>query len=113
MKLFLPTENTIYTISCSPEKERNQTISHEKGIKTPLNLDGQELKEIKMQHEDLLAIRQHVDKHFSGDQNSKDWIDLGEVIDRFLFALYVVFLTVSFFTILIFWLYWYSLDKKA
>ncbi|XDV21959.1 hypothetical protein PO909_026949 [Leuciscus waleckii] len=108
-----PQKNTCYIISCSPEKERNQIRYHEKGIKTPLNLDGQELKELKMLHEDLLTIRQHVDKHFSSDQNSKEWIQLGEVIDRFLFALYVVFLTVSFFTILIFWLYWSSFDKKA
>lgn len=109
----MSTENTNDIISCSPEKEINQIRYHEKGIKTPLNFDEQELKELRMLHEDVLTIRQHVDKHFSSDQNTEEWIHLGEVIDRFLFALYVVFLTVSFFTILIFWLYWYSFDKTA
>ncbi|XP_073699885.1 5-hydroxytryptamine receptor 3A-like [Garra rufa] len=106
-------KNTSDIISSSPEKEITQIRYPEKGTKSPLKHDEQELKELRVIHEDVLTIRQHVDKHFSTDQNSEEWIHLGEVIDRFLFALYVVFLTVSFFTILIFWLYWYSFDKKA
>uniref|UniRef100_A0A671QAH8 5-hydroxytryptamine (serotonin) receptor 3A n=1 Tax=Sinocyclocheilus anshuiensis TaxID=1608454 RepID=A0A671QAH8_9TELE len=106
-------ENTKATISCSLEKEISQIRYPEKGIKSPLNHDEQELKELRNIHKDVLTIRQQVDKHFSTDQNSEEWIHLGEVIDRFLFALYVIFLTVSFFTILIFWLYWYSFDKKS
>uniref|UniRef100_A0A8C1JUE9 5-hydroxytryptamine receptor 3A-like n=1 Tax=Cyprinus carpio TaxID=7962 RepID=A0A8C1JUE9_CYPCA len=105
-------ENTKGTISCSLEKEISQIRYPEKGIKSPLNHE-QELKELRNIHKDVLTIRQQVDKHFSTDQNSEEWIHLGEVIDRFLFALYVIFLTVSFFTILIFWMYWYSFDKKS
>uniref|UniRef100_A0A8C1S5U1 5-hydroxytryptamine receptor 3A-like n=1 Tax=Cyprinus carpio TaxID=7962 RepID=A0A8C1S5U1_CYPCA len=108
----LVSENTKGTISCSLEKEISQIRYPEKGIKSPLNHE-QELKELRNIHKDVLTIRQQVDKHFSTDQNSEEWIHLGEVIDRFLFALYVIFLTVSFFTILIFWMYWYSFDKKS
>ncbi|KTF95508.1 hypothetical protein cypCar_00004300 [Cyprinus carpio] len=107
-----PQKNTKGTISCSLEKEISQIRYPEKGIKSPLNHE-QELKELRNIHKDVLTIRQQVDKHFSTDQNSEEWIHLGEVIDRFLFALYVIFLTVSFFTILIFWMYWYSFDKKS
>ncbi|XP_067271038.1 5-hydroxytryptamine receptor 3A-like [Pseudorasbora parva] len=106
-------KNTNDIISCSSEIEINQIRHHKRGIKTALNLDDEEVKELRMLHEDLLTIRQHVDKHFSSDQKSEEWKHLGEVMDRFLFILYVVFLTVSFFTILIFWMYWYSFDKKA
>uniref|UniRef100_A0A672QQ52 5-hydroxytryptamine receptor 3A-like n=1 Tax=Sinocyclocheilus grahami TaxID=75366 RepID=A0A672QQ52_SINGR len=97
----------------SDQNSDPQSEHPEKGIKSPLNHDEQELKELRNIHKDVLTIRQQVDKHFSTDQNSEEWIHLGEVIDRFLFTLYVTFLTVSFFTILIFWLYWYSFDKKS
>ncbi|XP_065115790.1 5-hydroxytryptamine receptor 3E-like [Paramisgurnus dabryanus] len=80
--------------------------------KFPVNME-EELTELSVIHENVLTIRQHVDKHLSSDQKTNEWIHLGEVIDRFIFILYVIFLSVSFGTILIFWLYWYSFGKKT
>ncbi|XP_073793721.1 5-hydroxytryptamine receptor 3A-like [Danio rerio] len=107
------TENTNGVTLGSPENEINPIRCQENDSKSALHPEEQELKELKTIHKDLLTIRQQVDRHFSRDQTAEEWIHLGEVIDRFLFALYLIFLILSFFTILIFWLYWYNVDTKA
>uniref|UniRef100_A0A672MYQ1 Neurotransmitter-gated ion-channel transmembrane domain-containing protein n=1 Tax=Sinocyclocheilus grahami TaxID=75366 RepID=A0A672MYQ1_SINGR len=86
------------TKRCDPAFE---THPSEATHKTPTLL---ELK--KISHE-LLCIRQQVDKHFN-DESTEEWMHLGQVIDRLLFCLYTVFLSVSFITVLVFWLYWYN-----
>ncbi|XP_055074019.2 5-hydroxytryptamine receptor 3C-like [Misgurnus anguillicaudatus] len=96
--------------SSSPEKEMNKIRLQDQ--KLPINME-EELTELSVIHENVLTIRQHVDKHLSSDQKSNEWIHLGEVIDRFIFILYVIFLSVSFGTILFFWFYWYSFGKKT
>uniref|UniRef100_A0A8C1JUV7 Neurotransmitter-gated ion-channel transmembrane domain-containing protein n=1 Tax=Cyprinus carpio TaxID=7962 RepID=A0A8C1JUV7_CYPCA len=103
--------------NCDPEGDQ-QSVSHrletkrcdpavetppsEAAYKTPALL---ELKEISYE---LLSIRQQIDKHFKTDESAEEWMHLGQVIDRLLFCLYVVFLSVSFITILVFWIYWYK-----
>ncbi|XP_051549327.1 5-hydroxytryptamine receptor 3E-like [Myxocyprinus asiaticus] len=99
--------------SCSPEEEMTEIKHQEKGTKSLLNFSEQEVKELSMITEHLLIIRQQVDKHFSNDRKTEEWMRLGEVIDRFIFILYVVFLSVSLCTILVFWLYWYSFQREA
>ncbi|XP_056615816.1 5-hydroxytryptamine receptor 3C-like [Triplophysa dalaica] len=101
------------TTSSSSENKRNKIRQQEKDSETSLNLAGEELKELGIIHENLLTIRHHVDKHFSSNQNTKEWIHLGEIIDRFLFISYIIFLSVSFITIIIFWMYWYSFGRKT
>lgn len=101
------------TTSNLSENIRNKIRQQEKDSKSSLNLAEEELKELSIIHENLLTIRHHVDKHFSSDQDTKEWIHLGEVIDRFLFILYIIFLSVSFITIIIFWMYWYSFGRKT
>uniref|UniRef100_A0A3B4XHL8 Uncharacterized protein n=1 Tax=Seriola lalandi dorsalis TaxID=1841481 RepID=A0A3B4XHL8_SERLL len=39
----------------------------------------------------------------SGNQGSEEWIQVGLIIDRLLFALYILFILVSFITIIIIW----------
>uniref|UniRef100_A0A9R1SDW6 5-hydroxytryptamine receptor 3A n=2 Tax=Cyprinus carpio TaxID=7962 RepID=A0A9R1SDW6_CYPCA len=87
------------TKRCDPAVE---TPPSEAAYKTPALL---ELKEISYE---LLSIRQQIDKHFKTDESAEEWMHLGQVIDRLLFCLYVVFLSVSFITILVFWIYWYK-----
>uniref|UniRef100_A0A671QAK7 Uncharacterized protein n=1 Tax=Sinocyclocheilus anshuiensis TaxID=1608454 RepID=A0A671QAK7_9TELE len=66
------------------------------------------LVEMKKISHELLSIRQQIDKHLKTDESTEEWMHLGQVIDRLLFCLYIVFLSVSFITILVFWLYWYK-----
>uniref|UniRef100_A0A673GUF0 5-hydroxytryptamine receptor 3A-like n=1 Tax=Sinocyclocheilus rhinocerous TaxID=307959 RepID=A0A673GUF0_9TELE len=95
---LVPVEHRTETKRCDPAFE---TPPSEATHKTPTLL---ELK--KISHE-LLCIRQQVDKHFN-DDSTEEWMHLGQVIDRLLFCLYTVFLSVSFITVLVFWLYWYN-----
>uniref|UniRef100_A0A671QC44 Neurotransmitter-gated ion-channel transmembrane domain-containing protein n=1 Tax=Sinocyclocheilus anshuiensis TaxID=1608454 RepID=A0A671QC44_9TELE len=42
-----------------------------------------------------------------------DWFMFGQVIDRVLFIMYSLFIVVSLSTIMVLWLYSYSLDKRS
>ncbi|KAL1250975.1 hypothetical protein QQF64_018771, partial [Cirrhinus molitorella] len=91
-KLSDPEEHTTETKRCDFPVEISQS---ETTFKTPVLLV---LK--KISHE-LLSIRQKVDKHLKTDESSDEWVHLGQVIDRLLFCLYIVFLSVAGFTALL------------
>ncbi|KAL2090127.1 hypothetical protein ACEWY4_014815 [Coilia grayii] len=57
---------------------------------------------------ELRAIRQHLEKNMATDQNTEDWTHIGQVVDRFLFCVYLIFITTSFITILVIWNNWYK-----
>ncbi|XP_029285092.1 LOW QUALITY PROTEIN: 5-hydroxytryptamine receptor 3A-like [Cottoperca gobio] len=61
------------------------------------------LDELQKLSSDLKAIRLQVDKHFKESNTSQEWQMIGIVMDRLLFGLYVVFITVSFITIICIW----------
>ncbi len=61
------------------------------------------LEELKKLSRDLMAIRLQVDTHFQGSNTLQEWKMIGLVIDRLLFSLYIVFISVSFITILCIW----------
>ncbi|KAG9351197.1 hypothetical protein JZ751_025088 [Albula glossodonta] len=67
------------------------------------------LGELKKLGQDLQAIRNQVDKHFAENQKAEEWIQLGNVMDRLLFGLYILFITVSFIVIIAIWIKWYNL----
>ncbi|XP_051550748.1 5-hydroxytryptamine receptor 3A-like [Myxocyprinus asiaticus] len=79
----------------------------------PISLQEQCLEEMKMMSKNLLAIRHMVEEHFSNDNRTDEWILFGQVIDRVLFLLYFLFITVSSITIMVLWLHLYSHDKKS
>uniref|UniRef100_A0A673LRZ4 Neurotransmitter-gated ion-channel ligand-binding domain-containing protein n=1 Tax=Sinocyclocheilus rhinocerous TaxID=307959 RepID=A0A673LRZ4_9TELE len=87
------------TKHCDPAVE---TPPSEAAYKTPALL---ELK--KISHE-LLSIHQQIDKHFKTDESTEEWMHLGQVIDRLVFCLYTMFLSVCFITVFVYWLYWYN-----
>lgn len=41
-------------------------------------------------------------------QSSEEWIQVGFIIDRLLFGLYILFISVSFITIIFFWVNSYN-----
>ncbi|XP_063058151.1 5-hydroxytryptamine receptor 3A-like [Engraulis encrasicolus] len=52
---------------------------------------------------ELRAIRQHMEKSAATQQVSEDWIHIAQVVDRFLFFIYLIFISTSFITILVMW----------
>ncbi|XP_045905956.1 5-hydroxytryptamine receptor 3C-like [Micropterus dolomieu] len=62
------------------------------------------LDELRKVSRDLMAIRHQMDKHFQGSNTSQEWQMIGMVIDRVLFGLYTVFISVSFITIISIWI---------
>lgn len=75
----------------------------EKEVSGPVGED-KALEELKSLSKDLQAIRLHVDKQLGQSQSSEEWVQVGFVIDRLLFGLYILFISVSFVTIIIIWL---------
>uniref|UniRef100_A0A3Q2NT07 Neurotransmitter-gated ion-channel transmembrane domain-containing protein n=1 Tax=Fundulus heteroclitus TaxID=8078 RepID=A0A3Q2NT07_FUNHE len=51
----------------------------------------------------LQAIRSEVEQQQKETQSSREWMQVGFIIDRLLFGLYIVFISVSFITIIIVW----------
>ncbi|XP_042568429.1 5-hydroxytryptamine receptor 3A-like [Cyprinus carpio] len=80
---------------------------------SPVRVWGQCLDEMKKMSQDLLAIRHQVEEHFNNDNRTDDWIMFGQVIDRVLFIMYIIFIIVSLSTIMVLWLHLYSLDKRS
>lgn len=66
--------------------------------------DSQAVEVLRSLGRDLLAIRLKVEQQLSASQSSEEWMQVGFIIDRLLFALYIFFIIVSFVTIIIVWL---------
>ncbi|XP_041125876.1 5-hydroxytryptamine receptor 3C-like [Polyodon spathula] len=56
--------------------------------------------------EDLQCIRQYLDSHFHKGENEEVWMEIGHILDRFLFGLYLFFLMVSSIVFIIIWATW-------
>ncbi|TWW57998.1 5-hydroxytryptamine receptor 3A [Takifugu flavidus] len=63
------------------------------------------LEELRKLSRHLAAIRVQVDKHFQGNHSMQEWEMIGRVVDRFLFGLYIIFITVTFITITAIWIW--------
>uniref|UniRef100_A0A8C3A4F5 5-hydroxytryptamine receptor 3A n=1 Tax=Cyclopterus lumpus TaxID=8103 RepID=A0A8C3A4F5_CYCLU len=61
------------------------------------------LDELRKLSRDLTAIRLQMDTHFQGSKTKQEWQLVGIVIDRLLFFFYIVFISVSFITIICIW----------
>ncbi|XP_039667475.1 uncharacterized protein LOC120565634 [Perca fluviatilis] len=66
-------------------------------------VENKALQELRSLGRDLQAVRLQVEQQLGGSQSSEEWIQVGFIIDRLLFGLYVLFISVSFFTIIIIW----------
>uniref|UniRef100_A0A8D0AX67 Neurotransmitter-gated ion-channel transmembrane domain-containing protein n=1 Tax=Sander lucioperca TaxID=283035 RepID=A0A8D0AX67_SANLU len=57
---------------------------------------------------ELQVIRLQVEQQLGKSQSSEEWIQVGFIIDRLLFSFYILFISVSFFTIIIIWVQSYN-----
>ncbi|CAK6958171.1 LOW QUALITY PROTEIN: 5-hydroxytryptamine receptor 3A-like [Scomber scombrus] len=64
--------------------------------------------ELRTLGRDLQAIRLQVEQQLKGSQTSEEWMQVGFIIDRLLFGLYILFISVSFITIIIIWVTSYN-----
>lgn len=70
--------------------------------------DSEAVEVLRSLGRDLLAIRLKVEQQLSTSRSSEEWMQVGFIIDRLLFALYIFFIIVSFVTIIIVWLNSYN-----
>ncbi|KAG7274105.1 hypothetical protein CRUP_028813 [Coryphaenoides rupestris] len=68
-----------------------------------LELENATLDELRQLGRDLQAIRLQVDQHLKGNQNSEEWAQVACIIDRFLFVIYIIFITFSCITMIYLW----------
>lgn len=61
------------------------------------------LEELRDLSRDLRAIRRQMDNHLQIGRKSQDWQMIGMVIDRLLFGLYIIFMLITFITIIFIW----------
>ncbi|KAM9832639.1 5-hydroxytryptamine receptor 3A-like [Neosynchiropus ocellatus] len=77
------------------------TVSGEmQNVKPTQDVSLHELRKISV---NLMAIRLQMDQHFQGSKTSQEWHTIGIIIDRLLFGIYVIFMTVTAITILAIW----------
>uniref|UniRef100_A0A3Q1IEE1 5-hydroxytryptamine receptor 3A-like n=1 Tax=Anabas testudineus TaxID=64144 RepID=A0A3Q1IEE1_ANATE len=105
--VFLPQKNKDLDNKASAvmvKRRANEQPPEERG---PATMDTKAVEELRNLGKDLQAIRLQVEQQLSG-KNSEEWIQVGFIIDRLLFALYILFLSVSFITIIIIWVNSYN-----
>lgn len=78
-----------------------QSISS--GIASEKTSQESVLEELRNLSRDLRAIRHQMDSHLQIDKKSQDWQMIGTVIDRLLFGLYIIFMLITFITIICIW----------
>uniref|UniRef100_A0A3Q3A6W7 Neurotransmitter-gated ion-channel ligand-binding domain-containing protein n=1 Tax=Kryptolebias marmoratus TaxID=37003 RepID=A0A3Q3A6W7_KRYMA len=98
------------TVSFNPPFKESTitTTSTTVPVKAPLRTEAPPdpaLEELKKLSRDLTAVRLQMDKYFQSSKSSEEWQMIGLVIDRLLFGLYIVFILVSFLTIMGIWLW--------
>ncbi|XP_069558316.1 5-hydroxytryptamine receptor 3E-like [Brachyistius frenatus] len=92
-------EIEVYSIMEDDSKTPEQTV---------LLNDDMTLQELRSMGRDLQAIRLQVEQQLSRNQNTEEWIQVGFIIDRLLFILYILFISLSFICIIIMWVNWYQ-----
>ncbi|CAJ1060761.1 -hydroxytryptamine receptor 3E-like [Xyrichtys novacula] len=100
-----PTKTT--NIDVKPEVVK-QTADYGSSEITVSSMDDKILQELRSLREEMQAICEQVEKHLIPSQSSEEWIQFSFIIDRLLFGLYILFITVSFMTITIIWVNSYS-----
>uniref|UniRef100_A0A4W6D908 Neurotransmitter-gated ion-channel transmembrane domain-containing protein n=1 Tax=Lates calcarifer TaxID=8187 RepID=A0A4W6D908_LATCA len=61
------------------------------------------LEELRSLGRVLQALRLQVEQQLVVNQSSEEWVQVGFVVDHLLFILYILFISVSFITIIIVW----------
>ena len=94
-------------ISIATEMNISSVAAEGAEQKGPLDED-EVLQELRSLGRDLQVLRLHVEQQLGRDKSSEEWIQVGFIIDRLLFGLYILFTSVSFITIIVIWVNSYN-----
>ncbi|XP_070765026.1 5-hydroxytryptamine receptor 3C-like [Enoplosus armatus] len=92
------------TVIQNPAAQEDSEAPEQKG---PLDED-KALQGLRSLGRDLQALHFMVEQQLGGGQSSEEWTQVGFVIDRLLFGFYILFISVSFVTIIIIWVQSYN-----
>ncbi|XP_028301249.1 5-hydroxytryptamine receptor 3C-like isoform X1 [Gouania willdenowi] len=107
--------STRLTVSLSPEPkvlqpELDPSIISSRDLHSVCsNIQSEKLhpdptvEELRKLSKGVAVIRQHLDRHFEGTRTSREWQMIGVIIDRLLFGIYIIFITISFLIVVIIW----------
>ncbi|XP_030288243.1 5-hydroxytryptamine receptor 3A-like [Sparus aurata] len=93
---------------CERDMKLNTVVAQQKaanglpGEKGPA-ADSLAVQELRSLGRDLQAIRLQVEQQQGDSKSSEEWMQVGFIIDRLLFGVYILFISVSFITIMIIW----------
>ena len=76
----------------------------------PAGVEDKALEQLRSLGKDLQAVRLQVEQQLTGNQSSEEWLQVAFIIDRLLFIFYIIFLSVSFITIICVWAGAYAVD---
>ncbi|XP_037105053.1 5-hydroxytryptamine receptor 3E-like [Syngnathus acus] len=88
---------------------RGNSVSTQHGCGDPSHgekgqaVEDRALQELRSLRGDLKVLRLQVEEQLGSSQSSKEWIQVGFIIDRLLFGIYLLFISVSIITITIIW----------
>ncbi|KAM7387951.1 hypothetical protein PAMP_024155 [Pampus punctatissimus] len=103
VSLHPPAIATNTSIISANELQRNS--GYTPSVKPLQDLTLDELRKLST---DLTAIRNQMEKHLNGTKTTQEWSMIATVMDRVLFGVYIVFISVSFITIVCIWMSSYS-----
>ncbi|KAM9848888.1 5-hydroxytryptamine receptor 3E-like [Aulostomus maculatus] len=103
-------EDTIIQNPAAQEMKVGALVSEE--VQAPVQkgslMEAKALQELRSLGQDLQVIRLQVEQYLNESQGSEEWSQVGFIIDRLLFCLYVLFISISFITIIIIWVNSYN-----
>ncbi|KAM3618980.1 uncharacterized protein V6R79_001225 [Siganus canaliculatus] len=93
-------------------QETTVSSEMEKGSEAPefksLLDDSEALQELRTLGRDLQDLHVQLEQQLGESQSSEEWIRVGRVVDRLMFGLYIVIISVSFITMVAIWIKSYS-----
>ena len=106
---YKPFFASTFVSSAIEMKESSLTAKDTKTLEQKKSLNEEKtLQVLKNLSLDLQAIHLQVVQQLKGSPSSAEWIQIGVIIDRLLFILYILFISVSFITLIIIWASLYS-----
>ncbi|XP_061739260.1 5-hydroxytryptamine receptor 3C-like [Nerophis ophidion] len=101
--VLLPPKSTQAVVPNPFTLEDMEAVSVRAGVGGALRKEGVVQQELRRLGEDLRVIRLRLEQEVAGGQSSEEWVQVGFIVDRLLFAIYILFISVSFFTIILIW----------
>uniref|UniRef100_A0A672J4D3 Uncharacterized protein n=1 Tax=Salarias fasciatus TaxID=181472 RepID=A0A672J4D3_SALFA len=100
--LFLISPFYYFKIEMKTQVGKNENIKAPTEVGSPVD-EGKAVQELRSLGKDVQSIRLLVEKQLKQNDSEEEWIQVGFIIDRLLFGLYILFITVSFITIIVIW----------